>query len=207
MRHDEAADAHTARQTARQTSTSRQHAMTRTAQDSDNTGVDDSIYADEAALPSFAQMAAAQGPQPAARPQLWSGRGSVQPQLGHSSYQGPSSSGRPLEFHRVPGSVAAHPPVNSLRYALCAKCMLMPLSVAALICWYVTVCATTCELQLHARSCLALRCLFLMSRFSKMCWCKQIHTDVNTLSLILVTVSALVPSVISCHSVNPTMLV
>ncbi len=32
----------------------------------------DSIYADEAALPSFAQMAAAQGPQLAGGPQLWS---------------------------------------------------------------------------------------------------------------------------------------
>jgi len=32
----------------------------------------DSVYADEAALPSFAQMAAAQGSQLAGGPQLWS---------------------------------------------------------------------------------------------------------------------------------------
>lgn len=34
----------------------------------------ESVYADEAALPSFAQMAAAQGPRSAAAPQLWSDR-------------------------------------------------------------------------------------------------------------------------------------
>lgn len=38
----------------------------------------DSVYADEAALPSFAQMAAAQGPQLAGGPQLWSDK---QPRL------------------------------------------------------------------------------------------------------------------------------
>lgn len=38
----------------------------------------DSVYADEAALPSFAQMAAVQGPQLAGWPQLWSGK---QPRL------------------------------------------------------------------------------------------------------------------------------
>ena len=38
------------------------------------TDENESVYADEAALPSFAQMAAAQGPRSAAAPQLWSDR-------------------------------------------------------------------------------------------------------------------------------------
>ena len=98
--------------------------LLRTAQDIANADLDESIYADEATLPSFAQMAAAQGPQPAARLQLWSDRGPVHPQLGHSSYASPSSSGRPSESYRVLGDVTAHSPLGSLRCDLTANRML-----------------------------------------------------------------------------------
>lgn len=51
---------------------SRQNLLAGVHQNTVESHENDSVYADEAALPSFAQMAAAQGPQLAGGPQLWS---------------------------------------------------------------------------------------------------------------------------------------
>ena len=92
----------------------------------------DPIFADEAALPSFAEMAAAQGPQPAAQPQLWSDRLPTgppllpsMPQLRESQLRQGSdnhlSSDRGLESNAVqPNSSSVGQSVA--RYSLSAFC-------------------------------------------------------------------------------------
>lgn len=60
--------------------------MRRTEYNKVDADAHDSVYADEAALPSFAQMQAAQEPQLLDAPQLWSDRQSLVAQLGQKGH-------------------------------------------------------------------------------------------------------------------------